>query len=224
MNELTLAAEPRTIIGKKVSQLRRQGMVPAVVYGPVVGTTIQLSVERKEFDRFFRVNGHSSLFKLHWTGGEQTVFIHEVQMDPVKQTPVHVNFFAPNLRVDLTASVPVVLHNPNPDAEGILAHGRVEIEVRGLPTALPHQIDVDIHGLLAVGDAIRVSDLTMPADIVAITPEDEMIAHLVAETVEEPTEAEIEAAEAAEAAEGEEGAEGTETTSSGADESTAESN
>ena len=199
MEPLTLAAEPRTILGKKVKQLRRQGGVPGVVYGPVVAETVAVTVNAKEFTRFYHVNGHSALFTLQWGSGQQTVFIRDVQLDPVKQTPVHVDFFAPNLRVDLTASVPVILHNADPDAAGILTHDRTEIEVRGLPAAIPHQIDVDVAGLVEVGDSVRVSDLTMPEGIVAITAEDELIAHLVAETVEPEPEVE----ETGEAAEGE---------------------
>ena len=204
-DQLTLAAEPRTILGKKVKQLRRLGGVPGIVYGPVVAETVAVTVNAKEFARFYHVNGHSALFTLQWGSGEQTVFIRDVQLDPVKQTAVHVDFFAPNLRVDLTASVPVVLHNADPDAAGILTHDRNEIEVRGLPAAIPHQIDVDIAGLLVVGDSVRVADLTMPEGIVAITAEDELIAHLVAETVE--PEPEVEETEA-EAVEGDAAAEG----------------
>lgn len=189
MDGLVLTAERRTVLGKQVKQLRRQGRVPGVVYGPVVSETVPVTVDRREFDRFYRVNGHSTLFTLRWAGGEESVFIHEVQQDPVKRSPLHVDFFAPNLRKALRAMVPVVLHHPNADATGVLSEVRTEVEVEGLPTALPHQIDIDISGLVEVGDALFVRDVTLPSGVDAITDGDEMLVHLVAETAETPEEA-----------------------------------
>ncbi len=189
MSELTLQAQHRTLLGKQVKRLRREGRVPGVVYGPVVSETVAVTVDRREFDRFYRANGHSTLFTLRWEGGEQPVFIREVQEHPVRREPLHVDFFAPNLRKPIRALVPLVLHNPNPQAEGVLTELRTEVEVEGLPAAIPHQIDADISGLAAVGDSLRVADLTMPAGITAVTDTDEMLVHLAAETAETPEEA-----------------------------------
>ena len=187
MDELTLRAERRTLLGKQVKRLRREGRVPGIVYGPVVAETIPVTVDRREFDRFYQTNGHATLFTLRWSDGAQPVFIREVQEDPIKRAPVHVDFFAPNLRKALRAMVPLVLHHPNPDAQGVLTQLRTEIEVEGLPRAIPHQIDADISGLTAVGDALHVGDLTLPAGIIAVTAPDELLVSLAAETVvEEP--------------------------------------
>jgi len=207
-DELILRAEPRTVLGKKVKRLRRDGLVPGVVYGPVVRDTIAVSVNRREFEKlYWQQAGHSTLVTLQGAGPDQTVLIREVQTDPVKGDPLHIDFFAPNLRVKLRSMVPIVLHNSNPDASGILNQIRTEIEVEGLPRSLPHQIDVDVSGLMEVGDVLHVSDLTMPPDVEAITDPEETIVNLVAEYVEPEPEVEedlAEAAEAGEAAEGEE--------------------
>jgi large subunit ribosomal protein L25 len=98
--------------------------------------------------------------------------------------------------------VPIVLHHPAQHA-GVLQTVQTEAEVEALPANLPHQLDVDISGLLAVGDAIHFSDLTLPDNVILITNPEELIASLVPEAAEE-------AEEAAEEAEGEdvEGAEG----------------
>ena len=189
MSDLTLQAQHRALLGKQVKRLRREGRVPGVVYGPVVSETVAVSVDRREFDRFYRANGHSTLFTLRWDGGERPVFIREVQEHPVRREPLHVDFFAPNLRVPIRALVPLVLHNPNPQAEGVLTELRTEVEVEGLPASIPHQIDADISSLAAVGDSLRVADLTMPAGITAMTDADEMLVHLAAETAETPEEA-----------------------------------
>ena len=194
---LILMAEPRTVHGKKVKRLRREGLVPGVVYGPVIDNTISVSVERLGFEKFYMQHGHSTIFKLKWDGGEETVLIREVQVDPVRRDPLHVDFFAPNLRVKLRASVPVVLVHANPEMEGILNTIYTEVEVEALPMDLPHQLEADISGLQEVGDHIRVGELTMPDNVDLITDAEETIATVVAEAVEEEPEAE-EGEEAAE--------------------------
>jgi large subunit ribosomal protein L25 len=197
-----LRAEPRDIIGKKVKRLRREGLVPGVVYGPVVSENVSVSVNRRDFEKFFQRNGHSTIVSLEWDGGKQPVLIREVQIDPVSRAPLHVDFFAPNMTAVLRQFVPIVLHHPAQHA-GVLQTVQTEAEVEALPANLPHQLDVDISGLLAVGDAIHFSDLTLPDNVILITNPEELIASLVPEAAEE-------AEEAAEAVEGEEveGAEG----------------
>lgn len=196
MDEIVLAAERRTVLGKKVKRMRRDGRVPGIVYGPVVADTVPVSVDRRDFDRFYRTNGHATLFTLRWDGGEQVVFIRDVQEDVIRRAPLHVDFFAPNLRKVLRTLVPLVLHHQNTDAEGVLTQVRTEVEVEGLPRNIPSQIDADISGLAAVGDGLRVADLTLPEGVTAITDGEELLVHLAAETAAEPEEvAEAEADE-----------------------------
>jgi large subunit ribosomal protein L25 len=204
--EQILRAEPRTVFGKKVGRLRREGLVPGVVYGPVVKDTISVSVNARDFGRFYNRVGHSTVFTLEWDGGSQPVLIREVQVDPVRGDHLHIDFFAPNMRVKLRQSVPVVLVNHSDDAQGILNQTLTEVEVEALPSDLPHQIDVDISGLLAVGDTIRIGDLVTPDGVEVTGDPEDNIASLIAETVE-PEPEETEAAETAEgeAAEGEAG-------------------
>jgi len=197
-DELILRAEPREIHGKKVKRLRREGLVPGVVYGPVVTDTVSVSVNRREFERFFSRNGHSTIVSLEWDGGKQPVLVREVQTDPVTRDPLHVDFFAPNMRVALRQLVPIAMHHLG-DHEGVLQAVLTEVEVEALPANLPHQIDVDISSLVSVGDTVHVSDATVPDNVTLITAPEELIASLVAEAVEE----EPEAVEEAEAAEGE---------------------
>ena len=205
-NELTLRAEPRTVHGKKVGRLRREGLIPGVVYGPVVKETVSVSVNRRDFEKFFKTNGHSTILTLNWDGGSQPVLIREVQIDPVSRAPLHIDFFAPNMTVVLRAAVQIILHNPSEDASGVLQAVMNEIEVESLPSSLPHQIDVDVSGLIEVGDSIHVRDLTPPEGVQFITSGEELVASLVAEAAEEAEEA----AEAEAEAEGEAADEGAE--------------
>jgi len=207
MAELILRAEPRTILGKKVKQLRRNGRIPAVVYGPVLSETVSVSVDSREFDRFYHRAGHATLFTLRWEGGEQAVVIRDVQMDPVRQIPIHADFFAPNLRVVLTASVPINFHNEPEITDAILTHNLNELQVSALPAEIPQHIEVDLSSMTAVGESVRAGDVSLPAGVTLITPEDEIIAILSGvAAAEEPEEVEVSDEEAAEAV-AEEGAE-----------------
>jgi large subunit ribosomal protein L25 len=189
------AAKRRTVVGKKVKQLRRQGLVPGIVYGPVVEGTVPVSVDRREFLKFYQTNGHSTLFVLRWEDGDQSVFIREVQQDPVRREPLHVDFFAPNLRMPVRAIVPIAFHNPSNTIDGMLAEIRTEVEVEALPANIPHQIDIDVSELVRPGDAIRVGDLNLPDGVTAVTAEGETIVQIEA-VYQEPEEAAEEAAEA----------------------------
>lgn len=196
MASLKFEAQRRTLLGKKVSQMRRQGRVPGIVYGPVVEETVPVSVDQRDFLKFYQSNGHSTLFDLHWEDGRHSVFIREVQLDPVRHLPLHVDFFAPNLRRPVRAMVPLVLHNPVSLSGAVLTEARTELEVEALPSQIPHQIDVDVSGLEHPGDAIRVGDLELPGGVTAITDGQELIAQLES-TYVAPEEGEAEVVEAA---------------------------
>jgi len=204
-DELILMAEPREIHGKKVKRLRREGLIPGVVYGPVIDETISVSVNSRVFNKFFMTHGHSTIFSLKWDGGNQPVLIREVQRDPVRQDILHIDFFAPNMNVKLRQTVSVSLHNHSDEIEpgAVLQHVLNDIEVEALPANLPNEIVVDISGLTAVGDSIHVSDIVAPENVEIITDPETTIASIIHQVVE----AEPEEGEEGEAAEGEESAE-----------------
>src|SRR5215211_5668498 len=196
MASLEFAAQRRTVVGKKVRRLRREGLVPGVVYGPVVAGTVPVSVDRREFLKCYQTNGHSTLFVLRGGDGDQSVFSREVQQDPVRREPIHVDFFAPNLLMPVRAIVPIAFHNPSNAIDGMLAEIRTEVEVEALPASIPHQIDIDVSGLVQPGDAVRVGDLNLPPGVTAVTAEDETIVQIEA-VYQEPEEVAEEAAEGA---------------------------
>lgn len=205
MASLTFEAQKRNVFGKSLGRMRRDGRIPGIVYGPVVDETIPVSVDQRDFAKFYQANGHATLFDLTWEDGKHSVFIREVQLDPVKRRPVHIDFFAPNLRRPVRAMVPLVLHNPVHTSEGVLTEARTEVEVEALPATIPHQIDVDVSGIAHPGDAIRVGDLTMPDGVTAVTDPDELVAQMEAvyQAPEEVAEEEAAAPAAAETPESE---------------------
>ncbi len=206
-NELVLMAEPRVIHGKKVKTLRRQGLIPGVVYGPVVDGTVSVSVNSRDFNKFFMAHGHSTIFTVKWDGGSQPVLIREVQRDPVRQDILHIDFFAPNMNVTLRQNVAVNLQHPAEITGGMLQHALNEIEVEALPSDLPGEIQVDVSGLTSIGDVLHVSDLPAIENVTFITDEHAVIASIVPEAVQEEEPVEDEDAEVAEGEEGEESAE-----------------
>lgn len=205
VNELVLMAEPREIHGKKVKRLRREGLVPGVVYGPVLDETISVSVNEREFRKFYMAHGHSTIFTLKWDGGSQPVLIREVQVEPVRQDMLHIDFFAPNMTVKLRQSVSVSLHGAAEEieADAVLQHVLNEIEVEALPSDLPNEIIVDVSGLAHIGDSLHVRDIDAPENVTILTDPDTTVASVIHMAVErEPTEeeegAEIEGEGAAE--------------------------
>ena len=197
--DVTLRAVPRTVVGKKVKALRREGLVPGVVYGPVVEGTIAVSVEERELLRIYKAIGLNSLLSLEWEGGSQQVFIREVQVDPVRWNPLHVDFFAPNLRQKISSVVPIVLGEASGDLAGELHTAIDHVEIEGLPADLPSNIHVDVSGLTEIGQHLSAGDLEMPVNITLITdPETVLITvsaiHVAAEEEEDVTEGGAEAA------------------------------
>ena len=208
-NELILMAEPRDVHGKKVKTLRRQGLIPGVVYGPVVDGTVSVSVNDREFNKFFMAHGHSTIFTIKWDGGSQPVLIREVQRDPVRQDILHIDFFAPNMNVTLRQNVAVTLLHPADIDGGMLQQPLNEIEVEALPANLPSEIQLDVSGLTEIGNTITVSEIPAIENVTFITDENAVIASVVAEAVQEEPE-EAEEGEEGEVAEGEESEEGAE--------------
>jgi large subunit ribosomal protein L25 len=185
MAKVSFPAQLRTVTGKQVRQLRRDGFVPGIVYGPVVEGTVPVMVDRREFMKFYQARGHSTLFDLTWDGGVESVFIREVQVDPVRRDPLHIDFFAPNLRRVVRAMVPLVLHNATSSSQAIFTELRTDVEVEALPARIPAQLDVDVSGLENVGDAIHVRDLVVPAGVELVTDGDELIAQMAPAAVAE---------------------------------------
>lgn len=200
MAKLSFPAQLRTVTGKQVRQLRRDGMVPGIVYGPVVEGTVPVMVDRREFMKFYQARGHSTLFDLTWDGGVESVFIREVQVDPVRRDPLHIDFFAPNLRRVVRAMVPLVLHNAAGSSQAIFTELRTDVEVEALPARIPAQVDVDASGLENVGDAIHVRDLIVPAGVEVVTDGDELVAQMAPAAVAEVEEVAEEALAAEEGA------------------------
>jgi large subunit ribosomal protein L25 len=193
-----LRAEPRTIVGKKVRFLRRQGVVPANVYGHEASTAIQL--QAREVENTIHRAGRTNLVSLTIGSGEATtVLVKTWQRHPYKGDLLHVDFYRVAMTETLRMDVPIRLSGEAPAVKltgGTPFQPLSTLSVECLPGDIPEAIEVDISGLEEVDASIYVRDLAARSGVTILTDPDEMIVKIMAPTVEpEPEEVEAEAAE-----------------------------
>lgn len=193
-----LAAERRTALGKANAHLRREGRLPAVLYGHGLDS-VSLSLDAHDFDVLRRHIGSNVLIDLSVEGAKsKPVLIHGVQFHKVTRRPIHVDLFAVRMTEELTVDVPI--HGIG-ESEAVAKHGGTllhaisSIKVKARPDHLPQAIEADLTPLVDFDAAIYVRDLTIPADVTLLTDLDEIIFK-----VAPPRVLEVEAAPAAEVA------------------------
>jgi large subunit ribosomal protein L25 len=205
-----LTVQPRDIVGKQTAKLRRQGRVPAVVYGHSIEPT-SVVVDHKELERVYLHAGNNSLVDLKIGDGAsaQKVFIHQVQRDPVSHNLRHVDFMVVNLMEEITTAVQIVLVGEAPavkNGDGLLMHPTDHIQIRTLPANVPQLLEVDISVLDDLDKAIYVSDIKVPEGVHILSSPEDLVAKVTPLAVL-PAE-EVEAEEAAEEEAEESGAAG----------------
>jgi large subunit ribosomal protein L25 len=196
----TLAAEHRDLIGKKVASLRRDGRLPAVVYGHGVDSA-SVSIDTHEFEQLRRHTGPNALVDLSIDGKKaQPVLIHGVQVHPVNRRPLHVDLFLVRMTEELTVDVPLVATGETiavTQHGGTLLHPMESVRVRALPDHLPQSIEYPVDSIVDFDTVLHVRDLVVPSDVTLLTDGDEIIAKVQPPRVEEePVVAEAAEAEA----------------------------
>jgi large subunit ribosomal protein L25 len=206
-----LAAEHRTVTGKAVARLRRDGRLPAVVYGHGIESA-PVTLDAHEFALLRRHVGPNALIDLSVDGGKaKPVLIHGVQIHKVNRRPLHVDLFAVRMTEELTVDVPV--HGTG-ESEAVSKHGGTllnasgSVKVRARPDRLPQVIEVDLAALVDFDAAIFARDLPIPDGVQLVTDPDEIVFKVSPPRVQEvEVGVAAEAAVAAEAEAGEPGAE-----------------
>jgi large subunit ribosomal protein L25 len=214
-----LEITPRTELRKQNRGLRAAGGVPGVVYGHRVDP-VSVTLPRRGFERAFHKVGRTQLLdlKIDGEGSPRKVLVREVQYDPRGGGVLHVDFYQVNLKKKITADVPVVLVGESPAVQrhdGELQQNVNSLRVSCLPADIPEHVEVDVSGLEAVDDGIRVGQLYVPAEVEILNDPEELVVKIaVIREIEEEEPVEVEGEEVegeeGEAAEGEaaEGAEG----------------
>ena len=214
MKRSKLKVEKRTVLGKKIKKLRRQGIFPANIYGKDI-KSLAVQLPYKDFETTFKETGETGLVDIELNGETRPVLIHNVQYDHLTQVPLHADFFQVNLKEKVKTMVPIVIvGEPKAvsDKVGILLQPLSEVEVEALPEDLPENIEVNVEPLAAIDDQITIADLKLPNGVTVLTDPNQTvvkIAELVTKEAKEQAAAEQAAAEEAKVEGGtaEEGAE-----------------
>jgi len=192
MERIELKVEKRTLLGKKVKRLRRQGLIPAIIYGHET-EPIPVQIEERELTRVLAQAGPNRLITLRLDGRPRLALAREIQRDVITDKLLHVDFYTVVMTEKLSAEVPLVLVGESPAVErreGVLQHGIDTVEVECLPGDLIHSIEVDLSELKELGQAIYVKDLKVPPSVEILTDGEEMVVKVVP-IVEEVEEEEV---------------------------------
>jgi large subunit ribosomal protein L25 len=164
---MKLAVKNRDILGQKVKNLRKQGIVPATVYGKHIDGPQTISCLKNDLLRVYKTSGYTTPVEL--TGDiDQLVLIQSFQLDPVSDEIITVDFLAVSRTEKVTADVPVVIVGESPVEK--LNEGRVQlvkdtVEVEAFPQDLPSQIEVDASVLESINDVVFVKDLKVSSKV-----------------------------------------------------------
>ncbi|MBN1311254.1 MAG: 50S ribosomal protein L25 [Anaerolineae bacterium] len=185
---ITLEASVREVVGKHVRHYRRQGQIPATVYGPGF-SPMNLFIGEPDLRRALAKAGGTQLIELQLGKETITTLAREVQRHPIRGDLLHVDFYRVAMDRVIRAEIPVVLAEESAavaSREAIAIQHLNSIEIETLPGNLPPHIEVDMSQINAVGEQVTVGDLKLPSTIRIITPLDEVVVRLdYAETMEE---------------------------------------
>ena len=184
MDKEKLSAKLREILGRKTRKFRKDGLIPAVVYGKGIEAK-NLWVRNLEMEKFLKNSGESTIIELTLEGGEKfNVVINEIQRDPVRDTLSHVDFFRVRMDEKIEKDVPLEFVGESPAVKeqgGMLVKSLDELPVKCFPGDLPGEINIDISVLKTFEDRISVADLRLSDKIEVLIDPETVIA-----TVEEP--------------------------------------
>src|SRR3954451_13039759 len=198
MADATLIAHPRPAAGKgPAGRVRREGLVPAVVYG-LGADNVSVSVSQRELVHILSGgSGMNTLITLNIDGTEELAIARQLQRHPVKGNVIHVDFV--RVRADQTIQAEIPVHLVG-EAEGAVRGGVLEqlvhtLTVEALPRDVPTEIEYDVSAL-EIGSAVHVSDLAIPSSVAVLQAPEDLVAQISAPRVaEEAAPAEGEAAE-----------------------------
>lgn len=202
MSKFSLKAESRQILGSKVKKLRKNGMIPASVFGKGVDS-LSISVNAVDFAKVYKQAGETSLIYLKVEGEnkERPTLIKSLDFSPIKNEVLTVDFHQVNLKEKVTAFVPLEVVGESElihSGQAILSQNLHEIEVECLPTDIPEKFEIDATLLKEIGDSLKVSDLKVDSEVEIKTDLDSIIISLSEpQKEEEPLDSTVTEAEVA---------------------------
>ena len=193
MERVVIKASKRDVIGKKVSQLRREGLMPGVVYGHHMDP-IAIVMNAHDVTRAMIGLTPSSIVTVDIDGEQHAALIRERQRDYLRNRFIHIDFQAVSRTEKIRARIETILEGTAPAVKnynGIVLHEKEYIEVEALPEHLPEKFVVDISSLEKIGDMIRISDMAISDDVTVFDDANDVIVSIsgVKEEAEEEAEA-----------------------------------
>jgi len=177
---ITLTLAPRTVLGKKVRVLRKDGIIPVNLYGRGVESQ-PLQCDGKILLRALATAGMNLPISVTIPGQKdrELAFARDIQWDPVRDEMLHVDFLRVDVSLAVTASVPIILTGTAP--AGRLADGTVvqplrNLDVQALPLDMPSDLTVDLEKIAKLDDVIRAGDIILPPNVTIITDPEEPVA------------------------------------------------
>jgi large subunit ribosomal protein L25 len=189
MNKIVLNVQKRGVTGKKVKALRREGKLPAVVYGKEVDS-IPITLDYKEARQTLADIGANTLVTLNMDGEEYLSLVRDKQFSVIKRNLLHVDFQAVTLTESISTTVPIAVEGEAPavsEYNGLLVTELEELDVEAQAQNLPDAIPVDVTGLTEIGDNILVRDLEISDEVKILNDPDDIVV-----VVATPTTLEIE--------------------------------
>ena len=176
-DRIVIEAEPREVIGKQVSQLRRTGWIPGVIYGRKTPQIVQM--EQKALRRALRTVGTTQLADVKVGGQVKTVLVREIQQHVTRGDVVHVDFLEVDMKATLRSEAELVTTGEaTPETQGLGAVTLMlrQVEIECLPDDLVSEIEVDLNAIQSPDDIIHVRDIVVPKGITILTDPDMIVA------------------------------------------------
>jgi large subunit ribosomal protein L25 len=197
-----LRAQKRTVFGKKVKQMRREGILPGIIYGKGMAS-IPVNFSLKDFEQLYKIVGGTNYFEIVVEDESFPVLVKQVAVHPLSDLPLHIDLYKVDLKQKVSAKVPVLFSGESEfikSGQGMLLELISEIEIEALPADIPSNFTVDVSGLMELDSALTVGDITVPEGVEIKLDRSELLCKVdvpqMVEVVEEvvaPVEAEAEA-------------------------------
>lgn len=163
---MKLKAQKRDTDETSPKSLRKEGRIPAVVYGHDYDSEA-ISVDEGDFSSLFREVGKSEIFDLELDSDDYQVLVQDFQLDPVTDEITHADFYRVREDEEISTTVPIVLKGEAPieERDGVIVTHIRDLKVEALPSDLPAQLNVSLESLEEFEDTIRIKDLDIPEGV-----------------------------------------------------------
>jgi large subunit ribosomal protein L25 len=185
MDKIFLEAEERKVLGKKVKALRREGKLPAVIYGREI-EPVPITMDARAVRLTLAEIGANTLITISLDEKEHLALVRDLQREVISRDLLHVDFQAVSLEESITTTVPVAVEGEAPavaEYNALLVTELDELEIEAKAKDLPDMIPVDVTGLTEIGDNILIRDLVISGEVKILNDPDEIVVVVAAPTV-----------------------------------------